>query len=41
MSLVENNVYMERVHDGARDVDAIRGLFRLIISCFVDNVLEK
>jgi len=32
---------MEKGHDGARDVDAILGLFRLIISCSVDNVLEK
>lgn len=41
MSQVENNGFMEKVHGGASDVDAIRVLFRLIISCSVDNVLEK
>jgi len=41
MSLGENSVFMERVPDGARDVVAIQVLFRLIISCSVDNVLEK
>ena len=41
MSQVENNVSMEKVPDGASDVDAILGLFRHIISCSADNVLEK
>jgi hypothetical protein len=41
MSLAENNVSMERVRDGAKDVVAIQVLFKLIISCCVDSVLEK
>lgn len=38
---VENNGYMERALDGARDVVAILVLFKLTILCFADNALEK
>jgi hypothetical protein len=32
---------MARALDGARDVVVIRALFKLTISCYVDNALEK
>jgi hypothetical protein len=41
MLLVEGNAYMGRELDGASDVVVILDLFNLIISCCVDNALEK